>query len=157
MAREHTYAALVTWTGNQGEGTTTYKAYTRDYEVACAGKPPIMGSADPVYLGDAGRHNPEDLLVAALSACHMLWCLHLCAGGEVVVTAYEDAAEGVMRTHPDGSGEFTSVSSQAAREDYGRTATRIRRSILHEKANALCFIARPVNFPVGHEAQILSG
>ena len=86
MAREHTYAALITWTGNQGEGTTTYKAYTRDYEVACAGKPPIMGSADPAYLGDAGRHNPEDLLVAALSACHMLWYLHLCAAGKVVVT-----------------------------------------------------------------------
>ena len=141
MAREHTYAALITWTGNQGEGTTTYKAYTRDYKVACAGKPPIMGSADPAYLGDAGRHNPEDLLVAALSACHMLWYLHLCAAGKVVVTAYEDTAEGVMRTHPDGSGEFTGVSLKPrvtiTPESDPETAEH-----LHEKANAMCLRGR---------------
>ena len=156
MAREHTYAALITWTGNQGEGTTTYKAYTRDYEVACAGKPPIMGSADPAYLGDAGRHNPEDLLVAALSACHMLWYLHLCAAAKVVVTAYEDTAEGVMRTHPDGSGEFTGVSLKPrvtiTPESDPETAEH-----LHEKANAMCFIARSVNFAVSHRAEIVKG
>ena len=94
--------------------------------------------------------------MAALSACHMLWCLHLCAGGEVVVTAYEDAAEGVMRTHPDGSGEFTSVTLRP-RVRITADSDPDTAEILHEKANALCFIARPVNFPVGHEAQILSG
>ena len=102
--KKHIYAATVTWTGNQGEGTAAYDAYARNYDIACAGKPAILGSADSLYLGDATRHNPEDLLVASLSACHMLWYLHLCAVNHVVVTAYEDAAEGRMHTHADGSG-----------------------------------------------------
>ena len=111
MAREHSYSATVTWTGNSGQGTAGYKAYTRDYDIACAGKPTIAGSADPAYRGDASRHNPEDLLVAALSACHMLWYLHLCSAAGVVVTAYEDSADGVMQTHPPGGeGEFTRVT-----------------------------------------------
>ena len=156
MAKEHTYAAVVTWTGNQGGGTVDYRAYTRDYKVACAGKPPIKGSADPAYLGDASRHNPEDLLVAALSACHMLWYLHLCAANKVVVTAYEDAAEGVMRTYPDGSGEFTGVSLKPrvaiSHERDPKTAED-----LHERANAMCFIARSVNFPVSHQPEIVRG
>ena len=156
MAKEHNYTAVVTWTGNRGRGTAAYKTYTRDYQIVCAGKPPIKGSADPAYLGDADRHNPEDLLVAALSACHMLWYLHLCAANQVVVTAYEDAAEGVMRTHPDGSGEFASVSLKPrvtiSSESDPKTAEN-----LHEKAHAMCFIARSVNFPVGHQAEIASG
>ena len=154
MAREHSYAATVTWTGNRGEGTAGYKAYTRDHDIACPGKPAIRGSADPGYLGDAGRHNPEDLLVAALSACHMLWYLHLCAGAGVVVTAYEDAASGAMATNPDGSGEFTRATlaprvTIAAGSD-AETAAR-----LHEQAHAMCFIARSVNFPVEHRPTIV--
>ena len=111
MTQEHTYSATVTWTGNCGDGTSGYKAYTRDHDIACPGKPVLQGSADPAYRGDAARHNPEDMLVAALSACHMLWYLHLCSTAGVVVTAYEDAAEGIMQTHPpDGTGEFTRVT-----------------------------------------------
>ena len=109
-AMRHTYTARVTWTGNKGQGTTAYDAYARDYDVACAGRPTLRGSADLRYLGDADRHNPEDLLVAALSACHMLWYLHLCAVSGVVVTAYEDDAEGRMQTHADGFGEFSEVT-----------------------------------------------
>ena len=98
MAREHNYSATVTWTGNSGQGTTGYKAYTRDYDIACrrqADDP--RDRRTPAYRGDASRHNPEDLLVAALSACHMLWYLHLCSAAGVVVTAYEDSADGVMQ------------------------------------------------------------
>ncbi len=156
MAKEHTYAAVVTWTGNRGRGTADYKTYTRDYEIICADKPPIQGSADPAYLGDAGRHNPEDLLVAALSACHMLWYLHLCAASKVVVTAYEDAAEGVMRTSPDGSGEFTGVSLKP-RVTISAGSDPETAEALHEKAHAMCFIARSVNFPVSHQAEIVRG
>ena len=156
MANEHTYTAVVTWTGNRGGGTATYKTYTRDYEIVCAGKPPIRGSADAAYLGDAGRHNPEDLLVAALSACHMLWYLHLCAAHKVVVMAYEDAAEGLMRTYPDGSGEFTSVSLKP-RVTISPESDPEAAADLHEKAHAMCFIARSVNFPVGHQAEIVRG
>ena len=153
MAREHTYQATVTWTGNRGDGTAGYKAYTRDYDIACPGKPVIRGSADPAYRGDAGRYNPEDMLVAALSACHMLWYLHLCSAAGIVVTAYEDAAGGVMRTHSDGSGEFTRVTLRPrvtiADGSDAETAAR-----LHETANANCFVARSVNFPVDHEPAI---
>ena len=156
MVREHTYSATVTWTGNRGQGTAGYKAYTRNHDIACPGKPPIRGSADPVFRGDASRHNPEDLLVAALSACHMLWYLHLCSDAGVVVTAYEDAASGVMETSREsgGTGQFTQVTLRPrvtiTAESCAETARR-----LHEAAGANCFVARSVNFPVDHRPEIV--
>ena len=146
----------MTWTGNQGEGTTDYKAYTRHYDIGCDGKPVIKGSADSGYLGDAACHNPEDMLLASLSACHMLWYLHLCAVSKVVVTTYEDHVEGVMETSPDGSGQFTSVTLKPLITITLESDTATAES-LHEKANAMCFIARSVNFPVEHEARIING
>ena len=155
MTGEHIYNATVTWTGNSGAGTAGYKAYTRDHDIACPGKPVIRGSADPAYRGDAGRHNPEDLLVAALSACHMLWYLHLCSAAGVVVTAYEDAAEGVMQTHPpEGTGEFAQVTLRP-RVTITADSDTDAAAQLHEKANANCFVARSVNFPVDHEPTIV--
>ena len=155
MAKEHLYTATVTWTGNQGDGTSDYKAFTRDYDIICAGKPIVKGSADPGYLGDASRHNPEDMLLAALSACHMLWYLHLCTVSKVVVTAYQDAVEGKMLTNQDGSGEFTSVTLKPRITITSDSDAAIADS-LHDKANAMCFIARSVNFPVQHESEITS-
>ena len=156
MTNEHRYTATVTWTGNLGEGTRAYKAYARHYDVTCPGKPTVLGSADPAYLGDSGRHNPEDLLLTALSACHMLWYLHLCAVDKVTVTAYRDAADGVMRTNPDGSGEFKKVTLNPqvtiADDSCAETAMRI-----HERAGAMCFIARSVAFPVEHIPEIVKG
>ena len=116
----------------------------------------IKGSADPGYMGDAACHNPEDMLLAALSACHMLWYLHLCAVSKVVVTAYEDTAEGAMQTNPDGSGEFTSVTLKP-RITVTPESDLVKAESLHEKANAMCFIARSVNFPVEHDAEITQG
>ena len=145
MNKQHTYEVGVVWTGNLGNGSSTYRGYTRDYDIACKGKPVLKGSADPGYLGDAARHNPEDMLLASLSACHMLWYLHLCTVNKVVVTAYEDQAEGVMEMNPDGSGQFGRVTLRPrvtiTAERDAETAAR-----LHEKANAMCFIARSVNF-----------
>ncbi len=156
MANEHRYTATVTWTGNLGQGTRAYKGYARHYDITCPGKPTIRGSADPAYLGDSERHNPEDLLVAALSACHMLWYLHLCAVHKVAVTAYRDVADGVMRANPDGSAEFAKVTLRPqvtiAADSCAETAMR-----LHERANAMCFIARSVNFPVEHVPEIAKG
>ena len=155
MTREHTYSATVTWTGNRGDGTAGYKTYTRDHDIACPGKPVIRGSADPAYRGDAARHNPEDMLVAALSACHMLWYLHLCSAAGVVVTAYEDAAEGVMQTHPpEGAGEFARVILMP-RVTITADSDADAAAHLHQKANANCFVARSVNFPVDHEPTIV--
>ena len=152
MNKQHTYEVGVVWTGNLGNGSSTYRGYTRDYDIACMGKPVLKGSADPGYLGDAARHNPEDMLLASLSACHMLWYLHLCTVNKVVVTAYEDQAEGVMELNPDGSGQFGRVTLRPrvtiTAERDAETAER-----LHEKAHAMCFIARSVNFAVDHEPE----
>lgn len=155
-AREHTYSTVLTWTGNKGEGTSAYDAYARDYEVACAGKVAIPGSADPHYRGDAARHNPEEMLVSALSACHMLWYLHLCAVNGVVVTAYEDTADGQMQTHADGSGEFRKVTLRP-RVTISAGSDPDEATRLHKEANAMCFIARSVNFPVQHRPEIKTG
>ena len=146
---EHIHTVTVTWTGNQGAGTRNYRGYGRNHDIACPGKPVIHGSADPTYRGDSARHNPEDLLVAALSACHMLWYLHLCASAGVVVTVYEDHAVGKMQTHVDGTGEFTQVTLQPRVTITGESDALTAES-LHEKAGAMCFIARSVNFPVAH-------
>lgn len=150
VQRAHTYVARLTWTGNLGEGTTGYQAYGRDYDIECDGKPSLQGSADPGYLGDASRYNPEELLVASLSACHMLWYLHLCAVNDVVVKGYEDRAEGVMEVNRDGSGQFRMVTLKPlvtiTPESDPATAER-----MHKEANARCFVARSVSFPVVHE------
>ena len=110
MKGEHHYDVNVTWTGNTGKGTASYTAYSRDHVIQAPGKADIAGSADPAFRGDAARWNPEDLLVASLSACHKLWYLHLCAVEGIVVTAYRDDAQGVMREDPDHGGAFASVT-----------------------------------------------
>ena len=128
MAKEHTYSVTLTWTGDQGEGTSDYKAYTRDYDIACEGKPVLKGSADPNYFGDGARHNPEDMLVASLSACHMLWYLHLCAVSKVVVTAYEDHAEGRDGGEPGRLRPIHQRHPQATHHDHGGKRCGHRRS-----------------------------
>ena len=148
VARTHTYTIRTTWTGNDGQGTSTYKSYRRDHEMTGEGKAqPIPGSSTPVFQGDGSRYNPEELLVAALSSCHMLWYLHLAADAGIVVAGYHDSAEGEMRENPDGSGEFVDVVLNPAVTitDEARLA---EAETLHERAHALCFIARSVKFPV---------
>ena len=145
--KQHLYAVGVRWTGNTGSGTSGYRSYERDHEIRAAGKPPINASSDPAFRGDASRYNPEELLVASLSACHMLWFLHLCADAGVVVTDYRDEAEGKMSETDEGGGRFTQVTLRpAVRFDAG--ADKELASRLHEKAHRLCFIANSVNFPV---------
>jgi organic hydroperoxide reductase OsmC/OhrA len=151
VAKEHHYQITTTWTGNLGNGTSGYRGFARDHELFAPGKSsPVLGSADPAFRGDSSRYNPEELLVAALSACHMLWFLHLCALAGIVVTSYSDAATGTMREDQDGGGEFTRVTlhPHATITDEGRIA---EATALHAKADHLCFIARSMNFPVEHE------
>jgi organic hydroperoxide reductase OsmC/OhrA len=150
MEREHRYRIAVDWTGNLGTGTSGYRAYGRNHEILGEGKSaPIPGSSDPHFRGDASRYNPEELLVAALSACHMLSFLHLCADRGIVVTSYRDNPEGVMKEHADGSGEFAKVvlRPRVTLTDSSRGA---ELEELHDKAHHLCFIARSVNFLVEH-------
>src|SRR5687767_7185721 len=111
MEHEHLYNLTVTWTGNRGTGTSDYRAYSRDHEIHCEGKAVrLPGSSDAAFRGDPARYSPEELLVASLSSCHMLWFLHLCADAGIVVTGYRDSATGTMSEHSDGSGEFTRVT-----------------------------------------------
>ena len=111
--REHRYAVLVTWNGYLGTGTSGYRDYSRNYEIGADGKPAIHGSADPAFRGDRARWNPEELLVASLSACHKLWYLHLAAEAGIIVTAYADRAEGVLEVGRDGDGRFKNVVLRA--------------------------------------------
>ena len=164
---EHRYALTVRWTGNLGEGTASYRGYSRDHEIEIPGLPALRGSADPSFHGDRTRYNPEQLLLAALSQCHMLSFLHVAVKHGVVVSAYEDHAEGLMRTNRDGSGQFESVtlkprvtvaapgSGQGSVPGSGRLPDAGLFEELHAEANKLCFIARSVNFPVLHEPILL--
>ncbi len=152
MSKQHRYTATVRWIGNTGTGTQTYRGYKRDHMVEAEGKPTIAGSSDPHFRGDAARWNPEELLVAALASCHQLAYLHLCADAGVVVTVYEDRAEGVMSENADGSGEFTRVVLRPHVTIRAGNAQLARE--LHHRAHALCFIARSVNFLVECEPAI---
>ena len=145
--KQHHYATRVSWTGNVGDGTKSYRGYRRDHVIQSEGKPPLPGSSDPAFRGDPSRYNPEELLVAALSACHMLWYLHLCSTHQVVVLGYEDGASGVMRENEDGSGEFLGVQLHPV-VTIAEGSDRARALALHQQAHQFCFIARSVNFPV---------
>ncbi len=151
--REHNYQVSLEWTGNTGSGTSGYGAYERAHRLAAAGKAPIQASSDPHFRGDAGRWNPEELLLASLSSCHQLWYLHLCAVNKVRVLEYRDHATGLMAEHADGSGEFTRVILRPevviAPDSDGGTALR-----LHHDAGRMCFVARSMNFPVDHEPTV---
>ncbi|MDT0164440.1 OsmC family protein [Actinotalea sp. AC32] len=154
MGLVHTYSADVIWTGAGDAGTASYTSYSRDHEVRIGDKPPLLGSADPAFRGDANRYSPEELLVAALAQCHMLWFLHLASADDVVVIGYADRPTGRMRVEGAGHGQFTDVVlhpsvtlAHAARPD-GRAVTDAELATLHSRAHEHCFIARSVNFPV---------
>ena len=154
--REHSYRVEVRWSGNLGVGTVQYRAYSRAHEITAVGKPAILGSSDPGFRGDANRYNPEELLVASLSACHMLWYLHLCAEAGVVVMEYVDHPVGVMMEMPGGGGRFERVLLRPeVRLAAGSDPARARA--LHEGAHARCFIANSVRFPVRCEPRIEGG
>lgn len=155
MAKTHYYKSSLVWEGNRGAGTMDYRAYDRDFSVNIEHKPVLQGSSDAAFMGDRTRHNPEDLLLASLSSCHMLWYLHLCSQQGIVVIAYQDNATGIMTENADGSGKFTSVTLHPAAViiDGDNIAKALS---LHEEANRLCFIAGSCNFPVYHEATCLA-
>jgi organic hydroperoxide reductase OsmC/OhrA len=142
----------MTWTGDQGTGTSGYRDYARDHTLAADGREPISASSDPAFRGDATRWNPELLLVGSLSECHMMAYLHLCAVAGIVVVAYEDRAVGTM-TETSGGGHFTEVVLRpqitVKSPDMVAAATR-----LHADAHRACFIAASVNFPVRHEPEV---
>lgn len=152
-SKEHFYRVCVKWTGNNGTGTSSYRAYERSHEIKVPGKPVIPGTSDLVFRGKPGRYNPEELFVASLSSCHQLWYLHLCADAGVVVTAYEDTAEGILEETEDGGGQFLKVKLRP--KVFLSAGSDPEKAIaLHHIAHEKCFLARSVNFPVEIEAQV---
>lgn len=152
----HHYTTKLRWTGNRGEGTADYRLYERSYTVSINGKPDIQGSADPAFRGDNTKWNPEELFLASLSACHMLWYLHLCSDEGIRVLSYRDQAAGVMEEMDNGSGKFKEVTlhPEVAISD---SVNLKQAEQLHKKANEMCFIANSCNFPVRHEPRITVG
>ena len=149
----HLYGASVHWTAGAGAGTTNYEAYSRNHTIGSSGKPDIAASSDPQFRGDAARYNPEELLVASLSSCHMLWYLHLCAANGITVLDYHDQATGAMEDAGGGVAQFVNVDLRpvvtlAERNELAKALH------LHQVAHRLCFIARSVNFPVSVEPKI---
>ena len=151
----HTYDITLKWTGNKGAGTFDYRVYERSHTISVENKEDIYGSSDPKFRGDNTKHNPEELLVASLSACHMLWYLHLCAENGVIVIDYVDNASGTMIENADRSGQFVEVILNPL-VTLAETAMEERALELHQEANKLCFIANSVNFPVKHTPQFKS-
>lgn len=150
---EHHYETTIEWLGNRGTGTSGYREYGRELLLSADGKHSIDGSADRTFHGNADRWNPEDLLVASLSQCHMLSYLHVAVLRGIVVTAYTDTALGTMETTPDGGGRFTSV---VLRPLVTITSMEMMDAAIdaHREASAKCFIANSVNFPVLHEPRV---
>lgn len=152
MSHRHNFEAKVVWTGNSGEGTAHYRAYERTWELRTAGKPVVQCSNDPLLGGNSALHNPEDLLISTLSACHMLWYLHLASEAGVTVVAYEDEAIGHGESEPSGAGRFIGATLRpkitvAAGTDLAKA------DALHHEIGKVCFIARSVAFPVEHKAR----
>ncbi|MEK7264287.1 MAG: OsmC family protein [Bacteroidota bacterium] len=149
MHKQHLYNLTVEWTGNKGQGTSDYRSYERSHKVIIDNKTEIQCSSDPAFRGESTKHNPEELFVAAISTCHMLWYLHLCAEAGVIVIAYTDNATGILQETEDGGGHFTNVTlnPQVIVSDKSMIE---RANELHQNANKLCFIANSCNFPIHH-------
>lgn len=149
--KKHHYEIKVEWTGNEGNGTLNYKSYNRNHIIVADGKhTEINGSSDPSFLGDKTRYNPEDLFLSSLSACHMLWYLHLCAVHNIIVTEYLDYATGIMEETQNGSGRFTEVILNPKVRITDSNMLE-KANELHEQANEMCFIANSCNFKIGHK------
>ncbi len=149
--KEHHYKSTTLWTGAGDKGTKTYQTYQRTFDILIDGKPTIKGSSDPAFLGNPECHNPEDMFVASVSSCHMLWFLHLCSMKGVMVKAYKDQAEGFMTEEASGKGYFTGITLNPQATLSNKTDVEKAQKAHHE-ANEKCFIANSLNFKVKHTA-----
>ncbi len=154
--KKHQYKTSLEWTGNRGSGTEGYRSYSRDHAISVEGKTHnILGSSDPSFQGNPSRYNPEELFLSSLSACHMLWYLHLCSVNQIIVTEYSDQAKGIMEEDSAGSGHFIEVTLHPTVKV--KDAEMIEKAnSLHEEANKKCFIANSCNFKIGHQPTTLA-
>ncbi|MBK9109768.1 MAG: OsmC family protein [Saprospiraceae bacterium] len=155
MEKQHHYSISTQWTGNRGTGTSDYRAYDRSHSIQSKNKAPLECSSDAAFRGDPSKYNPEDLLVASISSCHMLWYLHLCADAGIIVTNYEDQAEGIMVETPNGGGHFKEVILNPI-VTVTESEMIPKAEALHKKAHKLCFISNSVNFEVRLKVSIFT-
>jgi organic hydroperoxide reductase OsmC/OhrA len=155
MNGQHNYSLTVKWTGNTGTGTSNYAAFERSHSIFVADKTEILGSSDPVFRGDKTKHNPEDLLLASISSCHMLWYLHLCTTIGITVIDYIDNATGIMIETTNSGGKFIEVTLNPIVSITDISMIE-KANELHKKANELCFVANSLNFPVKHNPSTVS-
>jgi organic hydroperoxide reductase OsmC/OhrA len=148
----HEYTARVRWTGASQGPTTSYQSYSREHEYQSGNKPAVRASADPHFRGDASLYNPEEMLVIALSTCHLLSYLAICARAGIHVVAYEDEAHGTMEVR-DGKVRFTDVLLRP-RVTVAKATDLGRATAMHDQAHDECYIASSVNFPVRHEPAV---
>lgn len=166
MSRHHRFDITTRWTGNRGSGTLDYRAYTRDHLILAKDKASeISGSSDPAFRGDPSRYSPEELFISSLSACHMLWYLHLASVSGIVVLEYEDRAEGTMEEDVDGAGRFTSITLRpiiliagTSRQGSGLTdASQVQKAMeLHNEVGQKCFIANSIKAAITYAGQVSS-
>ncbi len=152
MEKHHTYEAMIVWTGSKNGRTVDYMSYSRTYTVEIRGKETIEMSADPAFLGNPKKLNPEDLMLAALSGCHMLSYLALAATKKLEVTGYQDRATGIMIQEGFG-GRFSEVVLRPV-VTISRNDDEALARELQGAAGKTCFIASSVNFPVKHKPVI---
>jgi organic hydroperoxide reductase OsmC/OhrA len=147
MEKTHLYQLEVQWTGNSGEGTKDYRSYERSHLISAKNKPTLLGSSDPAFRGDAQKWNPEELLLASLSSCHMLWYLHLCSDNKIVVISYKDEPKATMVVEETGAGSFKEASLQPTIVIVDPSQISLAEKF-HEEAHKKCFIANSIKFPV---------
>lgn len=152
MPKEHTYESSIRWSGNKGDGTKSYKGYDRTWDIVNPGQAIVHCSNDPLLGGDPSKPNPEDLLLSALSACHMLWYLHLASSAGIVVTGYEDTPLGVGESDNSGAGRFVRATLRPVIEVLKGTDLE-KADDIHHQIHQYCFIARSVSFPISYEAR----
>ena len=149
---ETRYQTKLVWSGGALGPTKAVETYSREFRAEFEGKASLRGSADPAFHGDPALYNPEDLLLSALSACHMLSYLAVCAHAGIAVLSYEDAAVGTLARR-DGKVRFVDVLLRPKVVlEAGSDMEKARA--LHGKAHDICIIVNSVNFPVRHEADI---
>lgn len=154
MERKHLFEVETIWTGNRGAGTLDYRAYSRNFTLKMEGKADIQGCSESIFNGDRTLHNPEDLLLASVSSCHMLWYLHLCSKKGIIVLEYTDSAKGTMKEEADGSGRFTEIilSPKVVINSESNLELALQ---LHEETGKMCFIANSLNVPILYQPEIL--
>ncbi|MBE2246630.1 MAG: OsmC family protein [Candidatus Competibacteraceae bacterium] len=153
MHNEHYYTVEIQWTGNSGDGTHSYESYQRSHTISKSGAEDIHATADPAFRGDKQKFNPEELFIASLSGCHMLWYLHLCSDHGIVVNSYADAPVGIMIVKEDGSGKIEKVTLRP-KVCIQLSEQKNLAVLLHQVSHQKCFIANSINCPIDIEPSI---